>query len=85
MSDNDTNGETNRTTNTTDTRFAATNDLLAIVLVGAVVTLTAWFVFDTGDVPLWLASVFALASITAVVWAFGAAAFAKAADALGDR
>ena len=78
--------DTNRTTtNTTDTRFAATNDLLAIVLVGAVVTLTAWFVFDTGDVPLWLASVFALASITAVVWAFGAGAFRAAADALGDR
>ena len=85
MSDNETNDETNRTTNTTDTRFAATNDLLASVLVGALVTLTVWFAVETGDVPLWLASVFALAAITAVVWAFGAAAFAKAADALGDR
>ena len=85
MSDNETNDETNRTTNTTDTRFAATNDLLSILLVGALVALIGWHTYVGADIPLWLATAFVLAVVTAVVWAFGAAAFAKAADALGDR
>ena len=86
MSDNDTDDETNRTTTkTTDTRFAATNDLLSILLVGALVALIGWHTYVGADIPLWLATAFVLAVVTAVVWAFGAAAFAKAAEALGDR
>jgi len=85
MSDNDTNDETNRTTNTTDTRFAATNDVLSILLVGALVGLVGWHTYAGADIPLWLATAFVLAVLTAVVWAFGAGAFQAAADALGDR
>ena len=78
--------ETNRTTtNTTDTRFAATNDLLSILLVGALVALVGWHTYAGADIPLWLATAFVLAVVTAVVWAFGAGAFQAAADALGDR
>ena len=87
MSDNDTDDETNRTTDTTDTtdtRFAATNDLLSILLVGALVALVGWHTNAGADIPLWLATAFVLAVITAVVWAFGAGAFRAAADALGD-
>ena len=86
MSDNDTDDETNGTrTNTTDTRFAATNDLLSILLVSALIALLAHHTYAGAEIPLWLATAFVLAVLTAVVWAFGAGAFAKAADALGDR
>jgi len=77
--------ETNRTTNTTDTRFSATNDLLSILLVGALIGLLAHHTYAGAEIPLWLATAFVLAVITAVVWAFGAGAFQAAADALGDR
>ena len=76
---------TRTTTDSTDTRFAATNDLLSILLVAALVALVGWHTYAGADIPLWLATAFVLAVITAVIWAFGAGAFRAAADALGDR
>jgi len=85
--DTDTNtDETNRTTtDSTDTRFSATNDLLSIFLVSALIGLLAHHTYAGAEIPLWLATAFVLSLITAVVWAFGAGAFQAAADALGDR
>ena len=73
------------TTESTDERYWATNDALAGVLVVALVGFTAWYVYDTGDVPLWLATSFTLSALTAVVWAFGKGAFSAAADAVSDK
>ena len=84
MSDNN-KDETNRTTTNTDARFAATNDVLSILLIGALVALVGWHTYAGADIPLWLATAFVLAVVTAVVWAFGAGAFSAAADVLKER
>jgi len=88
MNDTDEDADTTEpdaSTESTAARWWGTNDILAGFLVVALVGLTTWFTYDVGSVPLWLASVFALSALTAVVWAFGKGAFSAAADALSNE
>ena len=83
--EDDNTSDSEDTTESTAERYWATNDALAGVLVVALVGFTAWFVYDAGEVPLWLASAFTLSALTAVVWAFGKGAFSAAADAVSNE
>jgi len=65
-------------TESTATRYRYTNDLLAGSLVAFAIGATATYVSRGDAVPLWLASVLAVAILTAVVWTFGTGAFAAA-------
>lgn len=69
-------------TNSTATRYPYTNDVLAGVLVLFAIGTTAAYLAQQRPVPIWLATVDALAIGTAVAWAFGARAFAAAKEAV---
>lgn len=70
-------------TTSTSTRYPYTNDLLAGALVVFAIGASSWFVYHGQSVPIWLASVDALAITTAVVWAFGKGAAKLAGDLVG--
>lgn len=79
------NGGDSKKTTDTKKRFAATNDILAVLLVGSMVALVGWHTYIEAEIPLWLAMAFVLSTVTAIVWAFGGGAFEKAADVVTER
>lgn len=70
-------------TTSTSTRHPYTNDGLAFLLVGFAIVATGAYLYRGDPVPLWLATVDALAVTTAVAWAFGRGAFKAAKEAVG--
>lgn len=70
-------------TDSTATRYKYTNDLLAGALVLFAIGTTAAFVYQGATIPIWLATVDALAVTTAVVWSFGKGAAKLASDMVG--
>lgn len=72
-------------TRSTATRHPYTNDALAGALVLFAIGLSALYVHHGQSLPGWLAAANLVAILTAVVWAFGAKAFAAAKDAVGGQ
>lgn len=71
------------TTSSSSTRFAYTNDLLAGLLVCFAIGITSLLVYRGSPIPIWLATVDAVAIGTAVVWAFGKGAAKVASNIVG--
>lgn len=66
-------------TDSSDTRFPYTNDILAGLLVGFLVFSTLMLLHQGQEIPMWLATADVIAAISAVIWAFGKGAFKEAA------
>ena len=56
--------------------------MLAGALVAFAIVATSAYIYRGAEVPIWLATVDALAITTAVVWAFGRGAFSTASKAI---
>lgn len=74
------------TTDGTKARYTYTNDILAGLLVGTMLVITAAYVYRGQEVPMWLATVDVLAMLSAVIWAFGRGVVKEARKAVsGDN
>lgn len=75
--------ESGGSTKSTKTRWAYTNDVIALALVAFAIGASAAHIYRGTPVPPWLYAVDAAAILTAVVWAFGAGAFKAAKEGFG--
>lgn len=76
--------EDDSTTTSSKTRWEHTGTIASMMVLGTMCATVGVYVYRGTEVPLWLASTFALATLATIAWNFGKANLKAAKDAMGE-